>query len=569
MYNQRKKEVISRLKDTLDRLSMNKLSELDLNSILYVAYLEKMTNKSLDDLEDLDLKFHTKLIYSKYDNQIKELSKLFSTDDLKELLLSNDKEELVNEKLELRFLNDGIYKLIIDLLEIEKNDKIGDFQLNSFSNFEYIIENKNYNLIDIYESDMQKALIYKMRNDVLEGDAKIIESNILDENIDKKYTKILSPMRFQTQISEKQKFILSEKYPQIENRYNRSVGWADILSSLLYLDENGKLISLTLSLAMYSSLEKNIRQYFVENGLIESVISLPRNLLNGTGIESTILVISKNNTSINFVDAKDVYTSVNRVEKDLYQENREDILNLIGKKSNNSRVVSVEEVKEKDYILDPKRYLTEISFKEEVLLGNIAMISRGSNITNKEMERYKSDQKTKYRFLNLVDIQAGRIKDTAISLKESLVESNSRLDQKNKLEKGQLLLSRTGNPIRIAIVEDIEDEVWFYSGNIYSISLDPNKYNPYYLKIFLESELGQKVLDQISLGSAIPNISMKDLNEIKLPYVDIEKQNKIADLYLNYEKKIREKEKELESLKLNRQRDLADIVSREEIGLCN
>lgn len=567
MYNKRNKELYNNSKEILRKLYLDNLSELDLKSILYVACLEK-SNRALDDLEDSDLKFHTKLIYSKYENQIRELRDLLSIEVLTSLLLDTSKAAYSEGRGRV-ILKDGIYKLLVDLLKIEEGDKIGDFQLSSFSNFEYIIKNKTYKSMDIFESDMQKNLIYKMKNDILEGDARIIEFSLERENINKRYNKVISPIRFKVPTSQKQMDILTEAYPKLKNISKRSDGWADILNTLLYLEDNGKLVSLAVSSMMYSSLERNIREYFVENGLIETVISLPENILNGTGISSAILVISKNNTSINFIDAKDIYTSIGRFEKELTQEKRQEILDIIGKDTNNSTIVSIEEVKAKDYILDPKRYLNEISFKEEVLLGQVAMVSRGSNITNKEMERYKSDKKTKYRFLNLVDIKEGRIENTALSLKENLVESNEKLEQANRLKNGQVILSRTGNPIRIAIVEDTEDEIWFFSGNIYSISLDLDKYNPYYLKVFLESEVGQEILKQISLGSVIPNISMKDLKEIKLPAIDIEEQNKVADLYLNYEEKIRNKERELKTLRINRQKDLSDILSREEMGLCN
>lgn len=409
-----------------------------------------------------------------------------------------------------------------------------------------------------------------MKNDILEENIKIIESNVLEEIIDDKYNKILSPIRFKSSVSEDQISILRDSYPKLEKISRRLDGWSDILSSLLYLEDTGKLVSLVVPSTMFSGFEKNIRQYFVENGLIESVISLPENILDRTGISSTILVISRNNSSINFIDAKDIYTPIGRLRRRLTSDNRKDILNLIGKETENSTVVSIEEVRAKDYILDPKRYLNEISFNKEVLLGEVAKsIDRGSNITNKELERYRTDKKTKYRFLNLVDIKDGRIRDTALSLKENLIESNERLEETHRLKNGQVVLSRTGNPIRIAVVEDIEDEIWFYSGNIYSISLDLDKYNPYYLKVFLESEVGQEILKQMSLGSVISNISMKDLKEIKLPAIDIEEQNKVADLYLNYEEKIRNKERELKTLRVNRQKDLSDILSREEMGLCN
>ena len=258
------------------------------------------------------------------------------------------------------------------------------------------------------------------------------------------------------------------------------------------------------------------------------------------------------------------------IEKTLSDSNIEEIINLIGRDTGNSKIIDREKIKEKDYILDPKRYLNEISFKSEIVLKDIVLnIDRGSNITMKKLERYESDKKTKYRFLNLVDIQDGRILDTAISLKETLVESNEEFAKLSRLKKGQLVISRTGSPIRIAVVEDIEDEIWFFSGNIYAITLDKEKYNPYYLKGFLESKIGQELLNQISVGSIIPNISIRDLNELKLPNTPMEKQNEMENLYLKYNAEIIKKERELKSLKSQSQDKIFRYYSYEEVGLCD
>ena len=568
MFNEKNKDLWYQWREVSRELDLFNISPLDVNSVLYAAYLENSGNKSLSEIEDIELNFQMKLIYSKYEDKIKKIANKFTSEGLKELIIDNDR--LIGKDLNRTIISDGLYKLLVDLLEINQYDKIADFQLNGASKIEYFSKDNTYSKLDVYESDMQQALNYKIKKNILNCPANILETSMYEESIDIKYNKILSPIRFKEIISEEDIHMIDKYYPELGKISKRSSDWVDILNSLLYLEEDGKIISIVSPSIMFSSFERHIREYFVENGLVESVISLPENLISRTFIGPFALVISRNNKEINFIDAKKIYTPIKRMGNDLTEEDRQDIINLISRETEKSTVASYEEVKEKDYILDPKRYLNNISFKKEVLLKDIAKsIDRGSNITNRELERYQTDIKTKYSFLNLADIQDGRIKDTRISLKENLVDSNEKLSESKVLKNGQLLLSRTGNPIRIAVVEDIKDELCFYSGNIYSISLDIDKYNPYYLKMFLESDLGQEMLNQISLGSVIPNISLKDLKEIKLPYIDIEEQNKVEALYLEYEKIIRDKELELAELRLKREEKLADIFSNKGVGLCN
>lgn len=60
---------------------------------------------------------------------------------------------------------------------------------------------------------------------------------------------------------------------------------------------------------------------------------------------------------------------------------------------------------------------------------------------------------------------------------------------------------------------------------------DVNKLNPTFLKIFLDSPNGQNALKCIQKGMVIVSINAKDLSEMKVPCVDISKQNSKAEKY--------------------------------------
>ena len=58
-----------------------------------------------------------------------------------------------------------------------------------------------------------------------------------------------------------------------------------------------------------------------------------------------------------------------------------------------------------------------------------------------------------------------------------------------------------------------------------------NKLNPTYLKMFLDSEIGQKALKSKQKGSIIVSITANSLSSIEIPMIDIKKQNEKAERY--------------------------------------
>ena len=55
--------------------------------------------------------------------------------------------------------------------------------------------------------------------------------------------------------------------------------------------------------------------------------------------------------------------------------------------------------------------------------------------------------------------------------------------------------------------------------------------NGSYLKIFLESDIGTKLLQSIQRGSTIVNINYQDINMLEVPTPSLEEQNEIVTKY--------------------------------------
>ena len=104
--------------------------------------------------------------------------------------------------------------------------------------------------------------------------------------------------------------------------------------------------------------------------------------------------------------------------------------------------------------------------------------------------------------------------------------------EKYILKKDNIILSKNGYPFKVAIV-DIDDVQILPVGNLYVLEVNKELANPYYIKVFLESEKGIERLKAIITGVTIPVINVEKLKGIIVSLPDIEEQNRLVDEYLN------------------------------------
>ena len=117
------------------------------------------------------------------------------------------------------------------------------------------------------------------------------------------------------------------------------------------------------------------------------------------------------------------------------------------------------------------------------------------------------------------------------------------------LTNNDVLVSSKSTKIKVGRVKVEEDEKIVATGSILVIRCNTSKLNPIYLKTFLDSKYGSKLLESVQTGSTIISINASALMGIKIPYMDMNKQLEIATKYimkLQQYKKAEERLKELE-----------------------
>ena len=99
------------------------------------------------------------------------------------------------------------------------------------------------------------------------------------------------------------------------------------------------------------------------------------------------------------------------------------------------------------------------------------------------------------------------------------------------LEDGDVLIASKGTVQKVAVFEDQGKREVVASSNI-TVLRPKEKLRGFYIKFFLETEIGRAYLDYADKGKAVLNLSTADLLDIKIPEIPIVKQDYQIAAYL-------------------------------------
>ncbi|WP_277301753.1 type I restriction-modification system subunit M/S [Veillonella caviae] len=315
----------------------------------------------------------------------------------------------------------------------------------------------------------------------------------------------------------------------------RTRDWMDIIGAFYNLSNTGKMVTLLPNSSLSGAIHKSVREYFVKNGFIETVIELPNMLLNGTNISLYAMVLSKGNKMIRFIDASELYVSERRrkiIEIDTFKAV------LLDPSSDMSKVVPLEGVLEEEGSLLPKRYTVKNISITGTSLGDVCDIKRGPAITSKELDAITTCDNTGIKY-----VYSKAIDEDSVALDELPFIDLSQLKKKAEVTEEDCLLVTRTSPFRTKMLRLNSDIKAVLNGNTFSVKIKPKfakKYLIEYVALFFKSELGRTQIERLSMGNVIQSISINDLRTIVIPDLSIEEQqdlvNRVNEIHREKEK---------------------------------
>ena len=425
-----------------------------------------------------------------------------------------------------------ISQLAIKLLDIKNTDKVADFCTGraSFIRESFLtVPNATY---FGYDTNSYCKSVAAMRAELLGDNITIVNQDVISLDFEShSYDKIFANYPFGVKIPYGENSTSLRYINRCLSMSNKifSLDWLANIAIINSLDENGKGFALTTAGTLFRLNERDLRKHFVDNGYINTIIALPAGMFEYTKIPTVAIIISHKNENIRFVDARQVCTKGRRFNT-FSNTDIETIIKLCYNDSEQSKLVSKAEIIENDYNLDASRYFdTKVPISNGVTFETvIKKITRGAQLKAAQLDELASGTPTNYQYLMLSDIQNGQIRD-GLSYITSIEDNLKKYCIKNN----SLILSKNGSPIKTAIATVNEGTSVLATGNLYVVELDEKKINPYFLKAFLDSDIGTTALKAVSVGSVIPNIPIEALKNMIIPLPTMDVQNNIAGKYLS------------------------------------
>lgn len=334
------------------------------------------------------------------------------------------------------------------------------------------------------------------------------------------------------------------------NSYNRFVlpvmpkhnlDWIFIDRLLQTLNSNGRAIAVVANGTLSNSLDYAQRKNAVENNFIEGVISLPGRLFNYTMIATSLIIFNKqkSNTSVKLLDATNMIIEGRRMNELKVEE-------IVDSYNCAAREISIEEIHNNDYSLCVSTYvdLADVKLENEHTIGDVALdVFRGYQFTADQLNETITDDSNVYRVLSVGDLQDGsfffdRLHEVSIEEKRA---------SKFQVQNGDIILAARATTMKTAIVE-ISDEKVVASGSVIVIRCNSDIINPVYLKAFLDSKTGQKLISSVQSGTGIISLNANAVKKIRIPLFERDMQEEVAAKYLKTQDMIRVTRLKLEKL---------------------
>ena len=307
------------------------------------------------------------------------------------------------------------------------------------------------------------------------------------------------------------------------------------LTTVAAMKESGRAVVLLPEGALFNQMSGAVaaREYLLNSGYLDCVVTLPERMLERTQIGMSLLIFSlrSGRSHVTMIDASDLGKRGRRFTT-LPAENAAKIINAVyGFRNDDNwtldhcKVVSCDEIRANGYNFSAHHYFEKAAvpaFKNAVRFGDIlADIDRGANIASSDMDDLVAPGKGTCYYLSPSHIDNGIIS-------EGLPEMRELPRKAPTLRDGDLILMRTGATSKVAIFENTFDKPVVLSSNLFICRLRKDRVNPWYLKAFLESESGRSLIASIAIGAVIKSISIKSLSDMLIPLPPLANQMEIA-----------------------------------------
>lgn len=561
--------------------SLNKESLIDaINEIGKLTKLEIYSNNegitTLNNLKDSEFDKLINIINSAVDSKdiIGYCKELRGTANIDGKMYDTTTQDRVLE-IPIKIINPSINDSVIDYFSGESgteivlkehlgiNDEEGN-KLNFFG------QEKDINTYAI--GQLINFLITGNESNIVQGDS-IEEPKYLDGHRLKKFDVSISHPPFMMKINKE--LINNDRYNRftygVTDRLSVNSDWIIANQIISSLKEEGKgAVLLPIGALFRGGAEERIRKSIINEDLIEAIVRVPAPILSYTNIITCWIIFNKNKSKerkgkIQFIDLSDFVESIDRRNNTISKIGVEKAVESYKRFEENeiSFILDKDKIEEKNYDLNAFDYMKSEKLIESVNhlkmieFCRVAQIRRGVQVNKGKLDALNTGSERTHYLISI-----GNIVDGKIVVDESdKIQIERKWEGVYEVKSKDLLITSKGTQFKVAIVE--EEMKAIVSANLFIVRVYEEKYIPEVLKYYLESDLGQNLIQGIIKGTAIKSIAHKDIEKFLVPEIDIETQRKVVNMIIQSQNDYERRKKEAEEIYNKEQTEIKKALNFE------
>ena len=320
-------------------------------------------------------------------------------------------------------------------------------------------------------------------------------------------------------------------FPEIPTSIS-SADWLFVARAAAAMKKGGKAVVILPASAMMVKQAEPYRRYFLQRNMIEAVIELPDRLFTHTAIPTFMLVLSEGNESVKMIKANTLCERGRR-NNIIKAENIREIGAMM--KATDATGLDNLVTATKDELIADESNLTvlrhfadPVAVRDGIPFGTFVISARrGAPVTSKELDELMCEEDVGVNYVSTGNINDGIIDRELMKLRR-IPEGMQVFCAKD----GDILVARVmakGAAFKVAVVELPEGRTLLPNGNLLVITPDMEMVDPYFIKSYLETEYAQKYLQNASVGNAVKTLQYKNLEQLPVPRLSLERQREIGD----------------------------------------
>lgn len=438
-------------------------------------------------------------------------------------------------EIPIKIINPSIEDSVVDYFNGESGTEIvlkqhlqlNDSEGNRLNYYGQEINNDVYAI-----GQLINFLITGEKDRIVQGDS-LREPRFLVSNELKKFDVSISNPPFMVKVDKD--ILMNDRFNRFQHISSNS-DWVIVNHILSILKENGKgAVLLPIGALFRGGAEERIRKSIISEDLIEAVVRIPSSVLSYANIVTCWIILNKNKevsrkNKIQFIDLTNFVENRDRRNYTISENGIKAAVEAHRKFEENeiSFILDREKLQEKQYDLNAFEYIKSEKIMESinhidmVEFSNIAQIRRGVQVNKGKLDALNTGSKRTHYLISIGNIVDGKI----VVSESDKIQIESKWEGVYEVKKGDVLITSKGTQFKVAIVEDDINAI--VSANLFIVRTYDDVYLPEILKYYLESELGQSLVQGIIKGTAIKSISHKDIEKFLVPKIDLKTQINVA-----------------------------------------